>query len=69
MDRRDLKQTIVRGGTKLSGRNINLENVSKVLRTGVSDKRRTDGREFVVDFLMDYYYLLEASEVHAKVRG
>ena len=26
----DLKQTSVRGGTKLSGRNMNLENVSKV---------------------------------------
>ena len=49
-----MKQTIVRGGTKLSGRNINLENVSKVLRTGVSDKRRTDGREFVVDSLINW---------------
>ena len=54
---------------KLSGRKVNLENVNKVLRTSASDRRETDGREFVVDFLMDYYYLLEASEVHAKVRG
>ena len=37
---------------KLSGRNINLENVNKVLRTGASDIRKTDGREFVVDSLM-----------------
>ena len=59
----------VRGGVKLSGRKVNLENVNKVLRTSASDRRETDGREFVVDFLMDYYYLLEASEVHAKVRG
>ena len=58
-----------RGEVQLSGRKVNLENVSKVLRTSASDRRETDGREFVVDFLMDYYYLLEASEVHAKVRG
>ena len=37
---------------KLSGRNINLENVNKVLRTGASDIRKTDRREFVVDSLM-----------------
>ena len=54
MDRRDLKQTSVRGGTVLSGRNINLENVGKVLRTSASDRRKPDGREFVVDSLMDW---------------
>ena len=54
MDRRDLKQRSVRGGTVLSGRNINLANVGKVLRTSASDKRKTDGREFVVDSLMDW---------------
>ena len=44
----------VRGGTELSGRNINLENASKVLRTSASDTRETDEREFVVDLLMDW---------------
>ena len=39
---------------KLSGRNINLENVGKILRTSVSDRRETDRREFVVDLLMDW---------------
>ena len=37
---------------KLSGGNINLENVNKVMRTSASDIRKTDGREFVVDSLM-----------------
>ena len=36
------------------GRNINLENVGEVLRTGASDRRKIDGREFVVDKLMDW---------------
>ena len=36
--RRDLKQPSVRGGAKLSGRNINLENVVKVLRTVPSER-------------------------------
>ena len=49
-----MKQTSVRGGTKLSGRNINPKNVGEVLRTGASDRRKTDGREFVVDSLMDW---------------
>ena len=49
-----MKQTSVREGTKLSERNINLENVGKVLWTGVSDRRKTDGGEFVVDSLMDW---------------
>ena len=49
-----MKQTSVRGGTKLSGRNINLENIGKVLRIGASDRRRTDGRKFVVYSLMDW---------------
>ena len=54
-----MKQTSVRGGTKLSGRNINLENVGKVLRTSNSDggvcvERAGGGgggdeREFVAD--------------------
>ena len=50
-----MKQTSVGGGTemKLSGRNLNLENDGKVLRTSVSDRRKTDGRQFVVDSLMD----------------
>ena len=38
----------------LSGRNINLANVGKVLRTSASDRRKPDGREFVVDSLMDW---------------
>ena len=46
-DRRDLKQTSVRVGTKLLGRNINLENVGRVLKIGASDRRKTDGREFM----------------------
>ena len=51
---RDLKETSVRGGTKLSRRNINLQNVGKALRTGASDRRKPDGRERVVDSLMDW---------------
>ena len=35
------------------GRNINLENVGRVLKIGASDRRKTDGRQFVVDSLMD----------------
>ena len=54
IDRKDLKQTVVRGGTKLTGRNIHFENVGKVLKTGASDRRKTDGREFVADSLMDW---------------
>ena len=38
IDRRDLKQTSVRGETKLSERNTNLENVGEVLRTSASDR-------------------------------
>ena len=48
-----MKQTSVTGGTNLSGRNFNLENVGKILRTGANDRRKTDGRKFVVDSLMD----------------
>ena len=50
----ELKETSVRGRTKLSGRNINLEDVGKVLRTSASDRRETDGREYVVDSLVDW---------------
>ena len=49
-----MKQRIIRAGTKLSGRNINLENVGQVLRTGAGDRSKTDGREFVVDSLKDW---------------
>ena len=56
-DRRDLKQTSVRVGTKLLGRNINLENVGRVLKIGASDRRKTDGREFVLDSLMNSFIL------------
>ena len=36
------------------GRNINLENVGKVLMTGASDRRKAAGRDFVVDSFMDW---------------
>ena len=49
-----MKRTSVRRKTKLSARHTNLENVGKVLRTGASDRRKTEGREFVVDSLMDW---------------
>ena len=58
-----MKQTSVRGATKLSGRNVKLENFGKALMTGASDRRKTDGRGFVVDSLDG----LDASEVHAEV--
>ena len=48
-DRRGLKQTSVQGGTKLSGRNTNLEAVGKMLRTQPSDIQETGGEEFVDD--------------------
>ena len=54
IDGRDLKQTSVREGTKLSGRNINLESPGKVLRTDASNRRKADGRMFVVDSLMGW---------------
>ena len=44
----------VREGIKLLGKNTNLENVGKVPRTGASDRRKTDGREFVVESLMGW---------------
>ena len=62
-DKRDLKQTSVRGGVKLSGKNTNLENVGNVSKTGASDRRKTDGREFCSWFVDG----LEASERHAEV--
>ena len=37
----------------MSGRKINLENVGKVLRTSARNRRKTDGRECIVDSLMD----------------
>ena len=52
--RKELKQMRVRGETKLLGKNVNLENVGKVLRTNATDRRETDGREFIVDSLMDW---------------
>ena len=52
-DRSDLKQSI-RGGTKLSRRNINLEDVSTVLRTQPSNRRETDGGMDVVDSVTDW---------------
>ena len=41
IDRRDLKHTSFRGGAKLSGRNINLENVGKVLRTSAKREKES----------------------------
>ena len=38
-DRRDLKETSVRGRTELSGRNVNLVDVCKGLRTRASNRR------------------------------
>ena len=49
-----MKLTSVTGGTKLSGRYVNLENVGKVLRTGPGDRRKTDRKEIVTDSLMDW---------------
>ena len=49
-----MKQTNVRGGIEPLGRNINLENVGKVLMTGASDRRKAAGRDFVVDSFMDW---------------
>ena len=43
------------------GKNINLESVSKVLRTGSSDRRKTDGIESVVDSLM-YWKLVKCMQ-------
>ena len=40
--------------TKLSGRNTYLEDVSKVLRTLLSNRKETDGGTFVVDSLRDW---------------
>ena len=61
-DRRDLKETGVREGTKSSGTNKNVKNVSKVLRTCASKRREKDGREFIAGFDG-----LEASEAPAEV--
>lgn len=37
----------------MSERNVNLENVGRALRTGDSDRRETDGREFLVHTLLE----------------
>ena len=42
VDKRNLKQMSVRGGTKLSGRNINLENVGKVLTMPGTEEKRME---------------------------
>ena len=53
--RTDTKQTGVRGGTELSGRNTNAESVGKgILRTRASDIRETGGEQFAVDSLVDW---------------
>ena len=39
IDRRDLKETGVRGRTELSGRNVNLSDVRRGLRTRASNRR------------------------------
>ena len=50
---RDLKQTGIRDlKNELSGRNMNLENVDKVLRICASNRREADGGESVVDLLI-----------------
>ena len=61
IDKKNLKQTSVGGGTELLGRNINLENTGKVLRTCASNRRKADGR--VSSWFTDG---LEASDVHSE---
>ena len=54
-DRRDLKQMSVRGETELSGRNINTEDVSKVLGTRLSQsQKRNRWKKLVVDSSTDW---------------
>ena len=53
-DRMDLKQTSNRWETKLLEKNINLEDISKVLRACASNKRETDRGTFVADSLTDW---------------
>ena len=54
-DRRDLKQMSVRGETELSGRNINTEDVSKVLGTRLSQSQKGNRwKKLVVDSSTDW---------------
>ena len=54
-DRRDLKQMSVRGGTELSGRNINIEDVSKASGTRLNQsQKRNRWKKLVVDSLTDW---------------
>ena len=48
-DRRGSKQTSIKGGTELSERHINVEDVSQAPRTQGSNKRETDGKQFMAN--------------------